>query len=105
MTPLALQKQNLHTFRHINAQKLVRVAKDSRSRSEYSGFKDRILTEIALSESLHPKIPLNDEGAIQTTEDSEDDVEEDFEEMPLAVVAHGEHDELSCTEGVHGLEV
>jgi hypothetical protein len=103
VTTLTLQKQNLHTFRHINAQKLVRVAKNSRRCSEYSGFKNRILTEIALSESLYSEVPFDDKGAIESTEDSEDDVEEDFEEVPLAVVAYGEHDELACTEGVHGL--
>jgi hypothetical protein len=103
MTALALKKQDLHTFRHINTQKFVRVANNSRRCGEYGGFKDRILTKIALSESLHSEVPFDDKRAIQTAEYSEDDVEEDFEEVPLAIVAYGEHDELSCTEGIHGL--
>jgi len=103
MTTLTFQKQDLHTLCHIDAQKFVRVTKNSRRCSEYSGLKNRVLAKIAFSESLHSEIPFDDKGAVQTTEDSEDDVEEYFEEVPLSIVAHGEHDELSCTEGIHGL--
>jgi hypothetical protein len=103
MTTFTLEKQNLHTFSHVDPQKLVRVANDSRRCGEYGSFENGILTEVALSESLHSEIPLDDKSAVQTTENSKNDVEEDFEEMPLAIVAHSKHDELPCTEGIHGL--
>ena len=50
------------------------------------------------------EVPLHDEGAVDAAEDAEQDVEDDFEVVPVAVIADGEEDELAGAEGVHGGE-
>jgi hypothetical protein len=104
MATLAFEEENLHTFRHINSQELVWIAQYGCGCGEYGSFQDRILAEIALSECLHTKIPLDDQGTVKAAEDTKDDVEEDFEKMPLTVIADSKHDKLSCSERVHSLE-
>lgn len=85
-------KQNLHALRHVNAQKHVGVADDGRHEREEGGLGDGVVFEVALAERLHAEVPFDDELAVESAKDAEEDEEDDFEKVPVAVVADLEHD-------------
>lgn len=101
---LAFLEEDLHALCHVDSQEHVRVADDGCDYRQGNCLGDGVCGQILLAEDLHFEVPLHDECAIQATEDSDDEVEEDFEKVPALVVFHLEHDELAGSKGVHCLQ-
>lgn len=102
LAPFTLFEEDLHALGHVYAEEHAGIADNGCPCCEERRFEDGILGEVLLAEGLGSKIPFYDEGAIETAEDADDDVKDYFEEMPGAVVADLEHDELTRSEGIHG---
>ena len=103
VSTLTFQEQNLHTLRHIDSQKHVRVAEQRRAGSQQGSLKNSIIRQVFLPERLSPEIPFDDKGAVEAAEDAEEDEDDDFEEVPGPVVTDGEHNQLACSKRVHCL--
>ena len=103
LVALTLLKQYLHTLSHINPQEHVGVANHAGDDSESDSFCDGVCRKVLLAKYLHLEVPLDDESAVETTKDTNDDIEEGFEKVPRAVVGDVEHDELTGPERVHSL--
>lgn len=100
---LALSKQNLHALRHVNSQKHVGVAYDTRDDGQDDSLSNRVRSKVLFAKDLHLEIPFDDKGAVKTAENTNDEVEDDLEKVPRTIVRNVEHNQLTSTEGVHGL--
>ena len=92
MATFAFEKQYFHALGHINAKELIRVAHNGSESGQKCGFQDGVLGEICFSECLRAQIPLDNKGAIETSEDTNEHVEGQLEEVPLSIVGNCEHD-------------
>lgn len=102
LAAFTLFEEDLHALSHVDAEEHAGIADDGCPCCKERRLEDGIPGEVLLAEGLGSKIPFYDEGAIETAEYADDDIEDYFEEMPGAVVADLEHDELACPEGIHG---
>lgn len=103
VSDFAFLEQDLHALGHVDAEEHVRVADDGRDDGKGDCFGDGVVGQILFAEHLHFKIPLDDKGAVEATKDADEQVEENLEEVPAAVVFDLKHDELAGAEGVHCL--
>lgn len=103
MIAFALLEQYFHALRHVDPQEHVGVTNDRCHDCKNYCLSDGVRRQVLLAEDLHLQVPLYDEGAVEAAEDADDEVEEDLEEVPRAVVFDLEHDELASAEGIHGL--
>lgn len=103
MATLTFKEQNLHALCHIDAQKLVRIAKNCGKGRKQSGFQNGVLGKVSLAKGLRTKVPFDDQCSVETSKYTNNDIEDDFKEMPGSVVADREHDELAGPERIHCL--
>ena len=103
MSAFTFAEENLHDFRHVNLQEHVRVAKNRSEGSKNHRFSDGIIGEVFLAEGRYSEIPLDHEGTIETTEDTEEHKEDQLKKVPTTVIFNLEHDQLSSSERVYGL--
>lgn len=103
--PLTLPKQHLHGLGHIDPEKHIPPANRRRDRRQEQHLADGVLLEVLFAEGLRAQVPFDDEFTVEPAEDAQEDEEDDFEKVPVAVVGDLEHDELAGAEGVHCLGI
>ena len=104
MPAFAFQKQNLHAFRHIDAQEHIWITNNGRDDCQQGSFQYWLAFKVFFAERLYSEIPLNDECAVKPSEHSNDEIEQDLKEVPRAIVFDLKHDELPRSEWIHCLQ-
>lgn len=102
---LTLLEQYLHALSHVDSEEHIRVADDSRENRQGNCLCDGIIPKVLFPKDLHLEIPLDDESPIQATERSDNEIEQDLKEVPATIVLDLEHDELTCSKGIHCLSI
>lgn len=92
LAALALSEQDLHALCHVDPQKHVWVADDTRDDGERDGLGNRVCGKVFFAEDLHLEVPLHDKGTVETTKHADDDVKDDLEKVPRVIVRDVEHD-------------
>jgi hypothetical protein len=100
---LALPEQNFHHLCHIDPEKDVGIAQQRCHTGQKNSFCNGIRGQVFLPKGLYSQIPFDDQGAIQATENSDNDEKYQFKKVPCSVVFDLEHDKLPGPKGVHGL--
>ena len=98
-------EEDFHRFRHVDPEEHIWIAEKSRDTGEHSGLNNRVFSKVLFTKRLRSQIPLNYKCTVKTSEDAEHNEENQFEEVPCAIIFHLKHDKLPCSERIHCLRL
>ncbi|KAI6759707.1 hypothetical protein HG530_010387 [Fusarium avenaceum] len=74
------------------------------SNCQQSRLEDSILLQVLLAECLDSQVPLDHKGSVETSKDTNQDIEQQLKEVPVILILNLEHDQLARSERVHSSE-